>query len=335
VSRVLVVSSYPPRHCGIGAYAHAQVEKLRAGGDEVTVLSPPDGDGDLRASFDAGTPFVRAKRLGGGFDRIVVHFQPGLYYRPKAPVAKIRTSLGLLSLVRSRPQTEILVHEADAPMRWRPDYALLRQAFKRARLLFHTDAERVQLERSYRIRARATTVPHTEGVEVHAMSREAARTLLELPLQEPLFLCAGFLHPAKGFERAVEAWNMAGMPGRLVILGSVRDATPANLAYAEMLRDLSEGVDRMELVEDYVTDERFDAWIAAADLVVLPYLRSWSSGALARAQRLGTPAAVADVGGLAEQAGPEDIVFRTDRELVSLLARTGWEAGSEEVAVRP
>jgi hypothetical protein len=75
--------------------------------------------------------------------------------------------------------------------------------------------------------------------------------------------------------------------------------------------------------------------MAAADLVVLPYRRSWSSGALARAQRLGTPAAVAGVGGLAEQAGPNDVVFRTDQELVSLLARTGWEAGTEEVALRP
>jgi hypothetical protein len=48
-------------------------------------------------------------------------------------------------------------------------------------------------------------------------------------------------------------------------------------------------------------------------------VRAWSSGALARAQKLGTPAFVAAVGGLAEQAGPGDAVFRNDGELVGLL----------------
>ena len=68
-----------------------------------------------------------------------------------------------------------------------------------------------------------------------------------------------------------------------------------------------------------MSDDDFDAWIAAADLFVLPYRRSWSSGALARAQLLGTPAAVADTGGLAEQAGPRDAVFRTGDELTNLF----------------
>jgi glycosyltransferase involved in cell wall biosynthesis len=319
VARVLVVSSYPPRHCGIGAYAHTQAERLRAAGDEVAVLSPPDGEGDVRVPFEGGRPFAEAERIGDSFDRIVVHFQPALYYPPRRPIGKILTSWHLVRLVRRRPQTELLIHEADAPVRWRPDYVLLRRAFARAKLLFHTDAERVRLERAYRVEPRAEIVPHTDGVEVFTIDRAGARRRLEIDADEPLYLCAGFLHPAKGFERAIEAWNRAGMPGRLVIVASLRDATPANLAYAEMLREACAGVERLTLVEDYVSDEDFDAWIAAADLFILPYRRSWSSGALARAQRLGTRAAVADVGGLAEQAGPGDVVFRTDDELVELL----------------
>jgi glycosyltransferase involved in cell wall biosynthesis len=314
-----VVSSYPPRHCGIGAYARAHADRLRAAGDDVTVLSPPDGDGDVRVSFDAGRPFREAVRIGGGFDRILVHFQPGLYYRPRAPMSKIATSLGLLRLTARHPQTEVLVHEADAPVRWRPDYVVLRRALARARLLFHTEAEREQLDRTYRIRARATIVPHAEGVSVRTIDRDEARRRLDIPAGERVYVCPGFLHPAKGYERAIEAWNRAGMPGRLVIVGSVRDATPENLAYATLLREAAAGVDRLTLVEDYVSDEDFDAWIAAADLVILPYRRSWSSGTLARAQRLGTPAVVAAVGGLEEQAGPADTVFRTGDELVELL----------------
>src|SRR5438067_7045028 len=146
--RVLVVSSYPPRHCGIGVYARAQVERLRADGHQVTVLSPPDGDGDVRVPFLGGRAFVRAAMLGGRFDRIVVHFQPALYYRPRRPLSKVLTSAAFLLLaLRRGPRLEVIVHEADPPTRWRPDHALLRAAFHRAgRVSFHTRAERDALE---------------------------------------------------------------------------------------------------------------------------------------------------------------------------------------------
>jgi glycosyltransferase involved in cell wall biosynthesis len=319
--RILVVSSYPPRHCGIGAYAHAQVERLRAEGQEVVVLSPPDGDGDLRVPFLGGRPFARAARVGGSFDRILVHFQPRLYYRPRAPVSKVATSLALLWLVLRRPTTEILVHEADPPRpSWRPDYLALRPAFARARLLFHTEAERRALERAYRVRVRARLVAHTDGIRVHALAtREEARGRLGIEGDGPVLLCAGFLHPGKGFERAVRAFAAAGSPGRMFVVGSVRDRTPENLTYARELRALCEATPGAAFVEHYVSDEDFDRWIAAADLFVLPYRRAWSSGALARARALGTPALVSAVGGLAEQAGPDDRVFETDDELVELL----------------
>jgi glycosyltransferase involved in cell wall biosynthesis len=324
VARVLIVSPYPPRRCGIGAYAATQASRLRAAGDDVIVLSPPDGDGDVRAPFlGNGDAFREASRRGEGADRIVVHFQPALYYRPgaRAALQKTATSWELLSLVRRRPQIEILVHEADPPVRWRPDHALLRQAFARARLVFHTDAERVALQRQYGLRrVRARLVDHGEGVTVHdAVGRAEARRRLGIDASVPLFLCAGFVHPDKGYDRAVRAFAAAGSPGRLDVVGSVRDATPKNVAAAVELRALAERTPGVTLHEGFAGDEEFDAWIAAADAVILPYRRSWSSGALARAQALGTPAVVSDAGGLPEQAGPRDRVFRSDGELAALI----------------
>ena len=67
--RVLVVSSYPPRRCGIGAYAREQVRRLRAAGEDVTMLSPPDGEGDLRVRFEGGQAFRRAAAIGSRFHR--------------------------------------------------------------------------------------------------------------------------------------------------------------------------------------------------------------------------------------------------------------------------
>jgi glycosyltransferase involved in cell wall biosynthesis len=321
--RILVVSSYPPRHCGIAAYARAHVERLRSEGHVVTVISPPDGEGDVRVPFTGGREFREANRRAADSDRIIVHFEPGLYYRRGASAAasKLRTLLALLSLVRD-PHVEILVHEADRPRRWRLDHAILRRTFARAHLLFHTHAERKVLERGYGIQARARLVDHRQGVGIRGFrTRDEARRRLGLDPSESLFLCAGFLHPLKGYERAIRAFAQAGSPGQLVIVGSVRDPTPTNLDYADELRRLAERTEGVRLIEGFQSDDDFDAWISAADRLVLPYARAWSSGVLARARVIGTPTIVSAVGGLAEQASPDDDVFNSEADLRRLFER--------------
>ena len=321
--RILVVSSYPPRHCGIGAYAAAQVRHLREEGHDVVVLSPPDGDGDVRQPFIGGSAFRHAASIGGRFDRILVHFQPGLYFRPRTPFLHVVTAASLLWLVTRRPSVEIVVHEAAAPpSRLRPDYRLLGLAFSRARLLFHTQAERTGLEREYRIRTHARLIPHQDSVTVYARpSRDDARAGLGIAAEGPVFVCAGFLHADKGFDRAVRAFAAAGAPGRLYVVGSVRTPGGETNAHVAELRALCDRTDGVTMIERYVSNEEFDLWMSAADRVVLPYRRAWSSGALARAQQLGTPAFVANVGGLAEQAGGEDVVFDSVETLAELFAR--------------
>jgi glycosyltransferase involved in cell wall biosynthesis len=325
VSRILVVSSYPPRHCGIGAYAHAQVDRLQAEGNRVTVLSPRDGDGNVRVGFFGGRPFFVAARRGRRYGRIVVHFQPALYYRPRSPLSRVFTSVALLWLVLRHSQTEIVVHEADRPRLWRPDYLLLAAAFRAAPvLLFHTDRERKALERRYRVRVRGRLISHSDAVRIHAPTdRASARRRLGIPLGEAALVAPGFIHPGKGFDRAVVAFRDAdaGAGGRLYIVGSVKDPIPTNVAHARLLRELAAHVPGVELVERFVDDEEFDAWIAAADAVVLPYRESWSSGVLARAQAMGTPAVLMKVGGLTEQASPRDVVVSDDEELTKAIAQ--------------
>jgi glycosyltransferase involved in cell wall biosynthesis/multidrug transporter EmrE-like cation transporter len=319
---VLVVSSYPPRHCGIGAYARDQVADLRGSGDSVTVLSPPDGDGDLKTSFFRGRPFFRAARLARRYDRVIVHFQPGLYFRPGAPVAKVLAALALLWLaLRAGSRLDLVVHEADTPNLWRPDYALLRLAFAAAgRVSFHTEAERRDLERQYRVRVRAALVPHR--VEARATPRGEARARLGLSDDGgPIFVCPGFIQPSKGMDRAVDGFAAAAMPdgGRLYIVGSVRDPSPELERYAHELEERCRQVPGVTLVDRFLPDEEFDLWVSAADWVVLPYRRSWSSGVLARAQALGRPAIVAAVGGLVEQAGDGDLLVHDDQELARAM----------------
>jgi len=313
--RILVVSSYPPRHCGIGTYARDHVARLRSEGHDVTVLSAPDGNGDIRVELLGGRAFIRAARIGGGFDRIVVHFQPGLYYRPRAPMSKIATSVALWWLAFRRP-VEIVVHEADPPKLWRPDYTILRAAFARAReLQFHTRTEWSAFEEAYGLRVRGTLVPHTVRPVGASIGRAEARRSLGVDPSGPVFVLPGFIQPSKGAERILDAFEGEGPVG-LFIVGSLRSHTAEGAAYLDGLRRRCEGLPRVHLVERFLDDEEFDRWILAADWVVLPYRRSWSSGVLARAQALGIPSIVTEVGGLREQAGDGDMVVPNEDDAI-------------------
>ena len=324
--RILVVSSYPPRHCGIGVYARDQVGELRDAGHDVTVLTAPDGRGDVTAELLGGNAFRVAAHIGGSFDRIVVHFQPALYYRPRAPLSKIITSLSLLWLALRRPRLRIVVHEADPPIAWRPDYVLLALAFRAAgRVEFHTGTEREALERAYHVRVRAVVVPHRVLPAGHVPTRDEARAALGIEGPGVVLVCAGFLHPDKGFDRAMAAFGASGAAaagGRLFVVGSIREeeSRAADRTHVDDLRARADATPGVSFDERFLTDEDLDRWIVAADALVLPYLRSWSSGMLARAHALGTPAIVTGAGGLAEQAEPTDTVVRGDAELTAAVA---------------
>lgn len=306
--RILLLAPSPARRDGIAAYAAVQADRLREEGHEVQVLEAVPGPASLR----------RAARLAPRFELVIVHFQPSLYFRPRAPWSKVATALAFLALCRRR-QTEVLVHEADPPIRWRPDYAILARAFRTApRLRFHTRAEIDSLQRDYGIRVRGEVVPHAEGIRVSPSGRDAARRRLGIDPEATVFVCPGFLHPGKGFDRAISALPSVG-EARLYVVGSVRDPIPPNVAYASRLRELCAGTPGAELLEAFVADEELDAWIAAADAMVLPYRRAWSSGMLARAQLLDTPAIVSRVGGLPEQAMEADMVFEDDAGLAEAM----------------
>jgi hypothetical protein len=85
----------------------------------------------------------------------------------------------------------------------------------------------------------------------------------------------------------------------------------------------------------FVSDELFDRWIVASDVVVLPYRHVWSSGVLERAALYDKAVIATRIGGLAEQAAARDaITFVTDDDG---LRRAMWErvaGGSADHAAR-
>ena len=110
----------------------------------------------------------------------------------------------------------------------------------------------------------------------------------------------GVIRPFKGVEDLVAALDLIdaqGEPGFwLTIVGETWEGwdAPVRLIASSPQRN------RITLVNRYVSDDETAGYFAGADLVVLPYHRSSSSGPLQIAMAQGLPVVVTKVGGLVE-----------------------------------
>lgn len=112
----------------------------------------------------------------------------------------------------------------------------------------------------------------------------------------------GTIRPYKGLEDLVAAFEVLASEGerdyRLTVVGETWEGwnEPADRIRRSRHRH------RIEFVNRYVTDEEVDQAFRSADVVVLPYRRSSTSGPLMVAMSYGLPVVVTAVGGLPESA---------------------------------
>ncbi|MCO7219996.1 glycosyltransferase family 4 protein [Klenkia sp. PcliD-1-E] len=341
--RILVVSPYPPVRDGIATYALQTVRALRAQGHDVEVLSP--GPSAAHHHLDLVGPrgaLALAKRVGD-YDRVVVQFHPDFFYPdPGRAKSRLTESLALAVPFALAKRLEVVVHEIDGrhgnPRR--PDGLAARRLWALVDdVKVHTASERTAFIENFGVDPdRVSLVAHGADFTAHTtVDRARARESLGLPEDETVFLAIGFVQPSKGFDRAVEAFDGLGGDGAsLHVVGSVRVDDPDMVSYERELADLCSMTEGAYLHSGYVSDELFDRWIVASDVVVLPYRNIWSSGVLERAGLFGRPVIASRVGGLSEQAAQQADVRLVDddaelREAMierlperELPADTGW-----------
>jgi glycosyltransferase involved in cell wall biosynthesis len=332
-----MVSSFPPTHCGIAAYAEQSVNHLRSQGHVVDVLSP-DGQGNVDYAWDlrGGSKVLKLRQLVPYYDRVILQYVWSFYYRdPFDPAFRrdtLTTTLSFLRLFLSSRKIEVVAHEIPYltgrarwlhGMMWR--YA--------PHVVLHTAKERRRFEAHYGIRLADKQVVIREHHEVFQKfsthTRDSARQRLGIGSNRLIFLCVGFIQRHKGFDRAMCSFLEAALPdARLYIVGSMRIANDENQRYLAELYELARDHANIKIVESFVSNEEFDTWITAADCVIFPYSEIWSSGVLARTRLLDRRAIVAGVGGLTDQAGKNDIVFSTDEELTKSIRTAALEASA-------
>lgn len=357
--RILVVSPYPPRRDGIGSYAVQQVRALRRAGHDVEVCSPTPSAAHHHLDLVGPGGARGLRRLMRGFDRVIVHFHPDVFYEnPSTPTSRISTGTALAAAFRSGPPVEIRLHEVDR--RWASATAqveassrsgfvadkVFAAAARASRAVFAAadevtvhvpEHQRMMVEEFGVDPARVRLVDHGEDFARRVPDdRAAARASLGLPADGHVFVCIGFVQPHKGFDRAAAAFGDLGATGAsLHIVGSVRVDDPAAVDHQRELEALEAQIDGVELHLGYVSDEAFDRWIVAADTVVLPYRHIWSSSVAERARLYGRPVIATRVGGLADQLGehPGNVVVDDNAGLAAAMAAAvGTEAGGRRAA---
>jgi glycosyltransferase involved in cell wall biosynthesis len=333
VMRVLMVTPYPPIRDGIASYALQAVAALRRQQHQVEVLSPgPSAAHHHLDLLGPRGPLVLARRVGD-YDKVIIQYHPDIFYPvPSTTLRHAMVSLGLLAVVHAARRSEVVVHEIDHQIGRRRglDGLAARRLWRRIdRVLLHTEAERQSLVDAFGVPPERTEViPHgAHFLRRTTMTREAARRSLGIPEGELVFLAIGFIQPHKAFDQAVRAFaGLADNRCSLHIVGSVRIEEPQHLAYLAELGQLVAATPGAHLHDQYVSDEVFDRWLVASDVVVLPYRNIWSSGVLERALLYDREVIATAVGGLGQQAAGRRGVTLVDE---AGLAAAMWRASNQ------
>jgi glycosyltransferase involved in cell wall biosynthesis len=178
----------------------------------------------------------------------------------------------------------------------------------------HSAADREALQSKHDLgKVKVRVAPHgpfdqyQPAVEQHPLSESLLATVREAPRPDVVnLLFFGTIRPYKGLEDLLTVFNgldeLQASRLWLTIVGETweRWTEPARLIECSPHRA------RISFVNDYVPDEVVTAAFAHADVVVLPYRRSSSSGPMHVAMNWGLPVVVSSVGGLPEAASGYD-----------------------------
>ncbi len=326
MTRVTMVTPYPPGRDGIAAYAVQEVQQLLAEGNEVRVVSPLPSAAHEHVGLGSAVGWARLATRLTGRGRVIIQIYPELVYgRCRTSPERVAAWLAVARLARLVP-TELRIHEIEYalieshPMERRAVAAAVRAANQ---VSVHTAPEQDQLARSLGVESSAITlVDHGRHFVKHCLVGQAdARAELGIAAACHVFLSVGFLQPHKGFDRTFRAFAALGqVDAQAHVVGSIRVEHPDLRRYADFLGSLADATEGAFLHERFVSDIEFDLWLVAADTVVLPYREIWSSGVIERAKLYETPVIAARTGGLEFQTAADTVLVEDDTELIGAMA---------------
>jgi glycosyltransferase involved in cell wall biosynthesis len=204
---------------------------------------------------------------------------------------------------------------------------------------------RRELIESFGIAAdRVCVIPHGSDSSLFPKySQESARAELGIGAERRVVLFFGHIKRYKGLEYLVQAFDR--LPARvdgalLLVAGKVDKSDPEDLQrYSTLVEALLSRRD-VVCISEYIPVSRVGLYFAAADVVALPYVRTYHSGILMTAYAAGKPVVATDTGMLAEDVRegrtgfvvpPRDVDALADR-IAEILTRPDRGRGMGEEA---
>jgi len=152
------------------------------------------------------------------------------------------------------------------------------------------------------------------------LSAAVARQELGLPPDGPVLLFFGALRSDKGPDILLDALRLLDGDWRAVVVGR-----PSAIGHAEVetYRKTLSHPDRLIPRLGFVQEEDVDRYFAAADVIVLPYRRTFrgTSGVLQHAAAAGKPVIAADVGDIGPTVREQALGLVVEPESSQALAR--------------
>jgi len=310
--RVLWVTTFPPRRCGIGDYASDLASQISRNRDpELRIVTYPDGVGegvarengfDVSRSLGGASPNGKLAAEIRSFDPDLLHLQSASFlHRPSVNEAVAACEVPLITTVH------------DTPGSWRAFRVLrgLRRVYERSRrLLVHSPEVGRILSGLHAVDAdRIVTLPH--GVDLdkyspHAPTGDALRNFGLSGRRIVLFF--GFVRPGKGLETLLRAWQRieASHPDTVLVLAGGIPSDPRRYHLllkneADYPRELMSLAAALGISDRLLSTGYVPGLLASSEVVVLPYVNAiHQSGPLHKSLAAGRAIVATNIGGFRE-----------------------------------
>ena len=184
--------------------------------------------------------------------------------------------------------------------RWhKSQYALLYKAADR--IIAHSHSAKTELLENFSVNpSKVRVIPHGSLFQdAKLIPKEQAKRTLNIVPSQPVILFFGLIKPYKGLDYLIKAFSIIkrDIPdARLLIVGKPSEDFSVHEDLIEKL-DISESV---VVNLSFIRSAEVANYFCAADVVVLPYIKSYQSGVLLTAYTFGRPVVATAIGGLAE-----------------------------------
>ena len=157
-------------------------------------------------------------------------------------------------------------------------------------VIFHSNAARADLKEEFNNnKAKAVVIPHGHYRDVYhpAIDRQLARRELDLPTDSRLYLCFGLVRKYKNIEGLVGAWKQNNGPLADSVLLVAGEPLPTE--YGNEISELVGYTPNTIAHLRHIPAEQVHLYFSAADIVVLPFHRTLTSGSLLLAMSYDKP----------------------------------------------